>query len=142
MFSTRQAKCWQIKINRLIYPSWLLQEIYSSTNAWNPEGNACTQKASDLAIVEALLLAAPLTLSLGSKEVGAPNQSSLLLPPKQRPTTSLPKKHKGQMWKRENKKYKALILQDRTLQIINNQLQIHLFLSSSLEPLETIRSES
>lgn len=50
-------------------------------------------------------------------------------------------KHMYQMWKRDDGKYKALILQDRTLQI-NNQLQIHLFPGSCPEPLETIRSET
>lgn len=60
VFSTRITKCLTNKDKQAdIYPCQLLQEIYSSTNSWNPKGNGYTQKASDLAIVEALLLAAP-----------------------------------------------------------------------------------
>lgn len=97
------------------------------------------------------------SFSLGYRRSPSPGSTPYSFPrekrswgPKPILFTNLPKteahnfpaeKHKYQMWKRDNGKYKALILQDRTLQI-NNQLQIHLFPDFCPEPLETIRSET
>jgi hypothetical protein len=88
----------------------------------------------------ALFSAAPLTLFSVRKEIGTPAASSLLTP--QREFPSFPAgKQKDQLSRIDAEEYKAIMLQNKTLQIIYNHLETQV-LVCSLEPLETMQSET